>query len=397
MTDDISSTRVRIEQLARNYQRVVLAILAERYAQAKPAPPKPLTIPKIFGPEHGENFISDYLAYVLDPGKNGIGEAPLAQLLSLCGVDPADLPLAEVTIHREYSLENGRIDLLLEWEDLLVLGIENKILSAEGEEQTKRYADAFCGEFTETPYHLVYLTREGQKPGSKAFQPVSYLQLLKAFREVQVADEISARRRVLWEDFLEHLEVYIIMSDPEHFEFSDKAQLCLEHLDMILDLEDALKRDWNDALSYIRGQISAHLEDGDWKTSFDEKGQALQVYKSTWGLSTVVVRYEYRLSIEDLRSQKVLFMVNVQGGQKDELLSLFDQRHPGLQTTYLGQGIDYRPRDRRNAIAWKTYPISRDVDQIARAFIDAFNEFQFLEKEIDDVLAEWKQQNEAVA
>lgn len=66
MTRDVASVGKRMEQLVREYQRIEqraraaeqrqveeyrtrLAILAERYAQAKPAPPKPLTIAHLPG------------------------------------------------------------------------------------------------------------------------------------------------------------------------------------------------------------------------------------------------------------------------------------------------------------------------------------------------------------
>jgi hypothetical protein len=374
--------------------RATLATLVKQYARARPAPPKPLTIPTIFGRKYSEDFISDYLAYALDPSQNGIGEAPLAQLLRLCGVDLLDVPLAKVTVHREYSLETGRIDLVLEWQDTLVMGIENKILSAEGKEQTVRYARAFRKQFKDTPYHLVYLTPGGKRAGSRAFQSVSYAQLLEALRGVRLSPDFSARRRILWEDFLEHLEVYIVMSDPEHFEFSEKAQLYLEHLEMILDLQEALQRDWDDAISYIGGQVSAHLEGGLWTINFGGKSRHQQIYKPSWKLPEVWVHFEYYFSVDDLRQKRFSLMVDVEGKEGDGIRSLFDQRYATLEAQYQNSGIEHHP-SRRVSIAWKEYTIARDVDQIAQAFIDALDEFRFLEPEIDEVLAEWSQSREA--
>jgi hypothetical protein len=90
-------------------------------------------------------------------------------------------------------------------------------------------------------------------------------------------------------------------------------------------------------------------------------------------------------------------MIDVEGKKRDRILSLFDQRHSNLEAKYRERGISYRPQTRRHAIAWKTYPISRDIELIAQAYIDALDEFRFLEREIDEVLAEWQRQNEAVA
>ena len=406
MTDDTSLAPIHIGQLATEYQRVVqkaraaerqqlegygakLAVLVEQYDQVKPAPPKPLTIPAIFGRQHDENFISDYLAYALDPGRNGIGEAPLAQLLNLCDIDAADLPLEDVTIHREYQLENGRIDLLLEWEDMLVLGIENKILSTEGTGQTRYYAKVVPRLFEGTSYHLVYLTRDGHKAGSSKFQSISYVQLLVALRNVAATSATTLRQRVVWDDFLEHLEVYIIMSDPDHFEFSEKAKLYIEHQTMLHDLENTFKKEWNEALAYLEEQLHTHLEGGPWITRFHgTRYNFHQVLKPSWHSAGLSIHYEYWFTVARLNRRELTFMVDVESKRADEFLARFDARYPSLETDYRERGIRYRPPNRKNAIAWKAYPITQDIDQVARTFIDAFTEFRFLEKEIDTVLAE---------
>ena len=91
-------------------------------------------------------------------------------------------------------------------------------------------------------------------------------------------------------------------------------------------------------------------------------------------------------------------MVDVEGPleQRDKVLALFDQYYPSFEVPYRERGITYRPPRRRIAIAWKTYPISRNIEEIAQTFIAAYNEFRFLEKAIDEALAELEQDNEAV-
>jgi hypothetical protein len=409
MTRDLASVRKRIEQLARDYQRILhragaaeqrrledyrarLAALVAQYARAKPAPPKPLTIPRIFNQAYGENFISDYLAYVLDPGKNGIGEAPLARFLSLCGIDSTDLPLAEVTIHREYPLDDGRIDLLLEWEDTLVLGIENKILSVEGRQQTASYARVIrrlCGE---TPYHLIYLTRGGQRAGSRKFRPLSYAQLAQALREVQLPAETTTRRRVLWEDFLEHLEVYIV-SLPDRFEFSEKAQLYLSHLDMIHDLTTSFDQEWRDAITYIERRLSPRLDGGPWNTKFSPANPWQFVFKAPWESSALWVYYMYLIKPADLRptGQKIRFVAQADRAQREDFVKQFDRRKPGLDDLYKKRGIEYCPPHRRYAMARKEYDIPPDINDIVPVMLSAWAEFRFLETEIDQVLAEMQE------
>jgi hypothetical protein len=130
-----------------------LALLAERLAvigtkarqSADRSRPRE-TIPALFGRAYDENFISDYLAYILDPARNGIGSEPLQALLSVAFDPDLDVDLDNVTILREYAFGDvnfGRIDLLIQLGDQGergVIGIENKILASEGDTQTISYA-----------------------------------------------------------------------------------------------------------------------------------------------------------------------------------------------------------------------------------------------------------------
>lgn len=397
---------MELNQLRVDYQRVIdtqanderqtvnaymscLDALAVQYDIARSQPPRPLTIPAIFHRSRHENTVSDYLAYVLDPQQNGIGEAPLAQLLQLCDVDATDLPLAEATVYREYTLGNGRIDLLIEWEDAFVLGIEVKVFSPEGPDQTPSYAREMRKAFEDTPHHLVFLTRGGQKPRSKRFQPLSYQQLLEAFHKVQLPEEISARQAVLWADFLEHVEVYVAMSEPDHFEFSERTALYLDHYEMIEDLRSAFRSEWNKAIDYIEHQVYAQLDGGPWETRFTG-GQYgwRQVFKTSWHQPGLSVRCDYHFSESRFRRGELTFSVDVEGSRAIDFLSLFDQRYPALEDTYNVQGIVYRPPKMRGAIAWKTYRTTHDIEQVAEVFVNVLREHRFLVPEIDTVLEE---------
>lgn len=365
-----------------------LAALEAEFAQARGAAAKPLTVPAIFSRSYDENFISDYLAYILDPARNGIGEAPLARLLELCGIEAGDLPLGDVTVHREYSLRGGRIDLLVEWKGALILGIENKILSAEGQGQTAYYAHRIPDEFPGLDYHLVYLTRTGEPAGSEEFRPVSYARLVEALRRVRLPADMPARRRVLWEDLLEHLEVYIVMSDPTHFEFSEKAGLYLTHQNMIDDLVSTFNREWGEAVAFIEQQLRANLEGGPWTANWSRGASTSwkPVFKPDWQSQDLFVHFEYWLGPAEFHRGNLCFMAEAEGSRADRFHELFAQRFPGLKGRYEERHIAYRPRRRKQAMAWKEYSLSQDVEQVAQVFIEAFEEFRFLEGEIDRVL-----------
>lgn len=376
------------EQILLDSYRETLAQLRARWDQLPQVPEPPLTILKIFGRSGDENFISDYLAYILDPEKNGIGTEPLERFLELCEVDAHDLSWENFSIRREKTLDQGRIDFLLVWEDELVVGIENKIYSQEHNNQTLRYEQDIFGRFGNVPIRLVYLSPRTQEPASKKFIPVLYGDLLEALRPVKLNPEIGLRKYVLWEDFLEHLEAYI-MADPQNFEFSPRAMMYIEHHQMIEDLVKEYRTRYGALIEWLEERMREHLAQEKWEMNFNRSANYWhQISKPTWGAERWRVHYEYWLSVSRLKANEVDFMVDVEGREANALLQRFDQLYPSIQAEYQKRGIAYRPSNRRLAIAWKTYSIPHNWQEIADVFIAAFEEFGFLEPEIDAVIVE---------
>lgn len=366
--------------------------LAAQYLEVAPRPPKPWTIPRIFGRTWRENFISDYLAYLLNPAKSGLGTAPLAALLELCDIDLSSIDLAGVLIHREYNLDGRRIDLLLEWEDELVVGIEAKIGATENPGQTKHYARVISREFKGVPQHCIFLTRTGTKAKSTKFQPLSWTQLLEAFRAVEIDEVDHLRQRILWEDFLEHLEVFIVMSDPNQFQFSEKAALYLEYGSMIEDVRKAFNAEWADAIAFLENHLNANLSGGPWETNFNRtRHHWHQVYKTHWKTGGVFVHYQYDIPPSLLSEGKFNFFVDVEGSQPELFLTRFNHHYLEFKDLYHQFGISYRPATRRKSIAAKTYGTDKTIEAVAHTFMEAFTEFRFLETGIDDVLSDLKE------
>jgi PD-(D/E)XK nuclease superfamily protein len=364
-----------------------LPVLANKYARAKPAKSAPLTIPAIFNRSYDENFISDYLAYVLNPQKNGIGLGPLKALLKLCAIDEADIPLDDAIIRREYPLEKGRLDLLIRFGESLVVGIENKIFSSEGTNQTPYYALVMDDLFADIPHHMIFLTRTGHRARSTKFIPASYAMLLMALKEVSVDHVQDHRKLFLWEDFLEHLEVYIMTANPNHFEFSEKSKLYIENHPMIHDLTTTFDREWDQAITYLETHFREGLTGGPWNTVFQTRYSWQQVYKPRWATGNPNIHFEWWLPLSAFLQGEMAFMVDVEGKRMAETLTVFASRYPSIESQYKQKGIQYCPQNRKNAIAFKKYRISQDINQIADIFLESFDEFRFLEAEIDTVLA----------
>ena len=100
-----------------------LAKMQGEYEHIRPSHSRNLTIPNIFRKTFDENFLSDYLAYILDPQINGIGITPLKSLIKVTFPETDDRYWKNTKIYREYALEGGRIDILIVTDDETIIGI----------------------------------------------------------------------------------------------------------------------------------------------------------------------------------------------------------------------------------------------------------------------------------
>jgi hypothetical protein len=365
-----------------------LTALAARYKNAR-VPEPLLTIPRVFGRTHDEYFISDYLAYILDPAKNGLETAPLEAFLRLCQIDIMNIPLEHAHIRREYGLEGGRIDLLIECGEYFVVGVENKIYSPEGVGQTIHYSRVMDKNFSDIPHHLVFLTRTGYHAASKNAIPISYTMLWEALRSVPVSNLQDRRKLVMWEDFLEHLEVYIMNknSTSNLFTFSEKAQLYFDNYEMITDLTEIYKQEWGDAIAFLETSLNSRLGEG-WETDFPTRYGYQLLYKPQWRPNNIFIHFEWWFTFDAYQNRHIKTMVDVEGKRSVEALAFFDLQYKKLDKTYAQLGIEYRPKKRKNAIAFKEYFIEQDINKVAEKFYESFEELGFLEPVIDEVLAD---------
>jgi hypothetical protein len=212
--------------------------------------------------------------------------------------------------------------------------------------------------------------------------------LLAAFKQISIENVQEHRKLALWEDFLEHLEAYITMATSDRFEFSEKAQLYLAHQPMIDDLTTTFEKEWAKAVAYLEARFLAGAKGGPWHTGFTPRVAWMQASRSHWSSSDLFIHFEWYLPVSGLVNGIMPFWVDVEGKMANKALALFDSRHQPLEPLYLQRNIEYRPSSRRHAIASKNYPISQDMDAIAEVFITSFEEFRFLENEVDEVLAE---------
>jgi len=105
---------------------------------------------------------SDFLAWLIDPSGPLSGNWLLKALLER--VAPEQVYEDDPTVEREVAIENGRVDILVNW-DSFKLVIENKVWSDEGDAQIARYLRS--GEIAGgCAAKILYLSPRGRPPAS---------------------------------------------------------------------------------------------------------------------------------------------------------------------------------------------------------------------------------------
>jgi len=131
--------------------------------------------------KHHEDLHSNFIGYLLDPNESHkLGNIFLNSFLEIISSKVEDKIIESIrlnepfTLRREFAVQEGRIDLLLESKNLVII-IENKIFAKDQEYQLKRYDD--WAKRVGKPYIIIYLTLDGrysaQNPNINYF-PISY-------------------------------------------------------------------------------------------------------------------------------------------------------------------------------------------------------------------------------
>ena len=180
------------------------------------------TTARIFGIEHKENYISNWLAFLIDPARFGSAD-PLNALLNLYFSKleleeggKGDNSVSEdeqVEVSREETLGLGeRIDFLITT-DKLMIGIESKIYAGLHTNQLKKYRESIRAmaqkdEEVKIPVLLLLTPGRSREVPSDDFIHVTFEELASAFRELHFDYLNNLRSAFLLEDFVNYVDEY---------------------------------------------------------------------------------------------------------------------------------------------------------------------------------------------
>lgn len=315
------------------------------------------TIPKIFKKTYDENFISDFIAYVLDPNHNGVGIEPLIRLVEgysdngICILKSLkDKP--NLKVEREYTLSNGRrIDILIKVGSDMIIGIENKIFSTELENQTKDYANSINKEFPNYESVLLFLTPKGIEPVSGSFLPISYSQLISKLRKVDFNYRDDIRRKIIFDEFILHVEEYIMNKKSDII--SEQTKLYIEYYKTIKKLEDYYDRDSIMVFEEFEEMVKDIYAD-DWQFNISKDRGWHTIYKKHWDIKDLFIHHEFWISARNiLIEDKLLHFIEIEGKDKEIFFTLFGQEYEKIKDEYKSKNIKYRPPNRKHAIAYR--------------------------------------------
>lgn len=204
-------------------------------------------MPMIFKKTTDENFLSDWLAYILNPKINSLGVKPLNILLKPlfnielsdnCETDMGDV--GEYSACREvYLNSNNRIDFLFSvtdnnLEEKYLIGIENKIMAGESKpDQLKIYSDLIekltkrKTNNTELKKYfgyenilLIFLTIDGYNSNSPGkFKAFSHKTFIENLKKIPTNPLENLRASFLVNEYIKNMEDYIVNNQyDENFE-----------------------------------------------------------------------------------------------------------------------------------------------------------------------------------
>ena len=279
--------------------------LLEQMPTANITPPTN-TIGHIFRHERKENFISDWLAFLLNPEYAGNAE-PLSALLELASVtEPVDL--SNVSIVRENVFEDKkRIDFFIETNSHII-GIENKILSDFQHNQLKGYRTQLSQKSEQVGKKLLlillYPRRNTfcsrlEKKKYYDFRPVTYEDLVSEFKRIRFSVFDNLRATVLMEDFIAHMEEYIMQETNNTtlnlemwgFEATKRAEL--------QKLKASLKNSKEQFNHYIANKLDSVIcnrsDREQWKKTITNT--YFQLYKGEW--EKYQIHFELLKTVQD--------------------------------------------------------------------------------------------------
>jgi hypothetical protein len=192
------------------------------------------------------------------------------------------------------------------------------------------------------------------------------------------------------------LEVYIVMTNFQQVQFSEKTQLYLENYQMLQDMERTFKDDWREAIEHLERYLSTLIAnepweaDGEWEIDANKTGRHWLLFRNkAWSAKGLNIDFWWQLSPGDWLEGRIPFTIDWRGKKEltADFLAQIDDEYKRYQNQHNLDGMIYRPSYRPVCIVQKNYSFDRSIEAVEAIFVQSIADFQFLIPIIDRIAA----------
>lgn len=325
------------------------------------------TLPDIFGIERREIYITQWLAFLLDPAQNGHGNAPLNALLECAGYNQETDNWHNVRVYTECMLGKRRIDILIMADDSII-GIENKIDSSETNEQTVDYYKSISSKNFKNEYYIFLKPQNNPaKPKSGEFAVVTYCELRNKLHEktggVNTTDE---RCQWLMKEFIKYVDEVSIMEET----FTTRAIKYAECYDeYIKDAETEYKNFLRHIVNRIKDGITGADKNIRVKSIF--AGELILIEDLRIDSEHFRFHYEIQAHKSLIKNKEIMLYVHLESykSSNDDILYLFEK-----EATKMGLKSDWREDDNNSVCVLEERKFSEICDENGKGIDQTIDE-----------------------
>ncbi len=274
-----------------------------------------------------EMIVSEWLSFIFDPSRNGVGNATITKLLEAIDMD-YDLDSIEfISTDVEVSTDEGRrIDIIIKYKGLWII-IENKLDSTENNVQTKDYYKYIEKIKSDNKVIYVYLKPNYNKsqPTEKKFIVLTYGKLfskLKGISEFEYNDKSKYK----------YLKEFILSGDrfmrKEELDYNEVIQFYINNKDKMELIENEYKmqnKRLHEKLRYdILNMINDKREDyvTDDHTSITPRNY-IQYYQKHWYKEKYNIHFELMFPSEKILAKNIKcdIVLHIEGKNPTEVMN----------------------------------------------------------------------------
>ncbi|NLC05809.1 MAG: PD-(D/E)XK nuclease family protein [Erysipelothrix sp.] len=268
--------------------------------------PKTDTIALIFNKVRDENFISDWLAYLIEKD---------IQILELIFEHfQFEESVSDFNVIREYTFYDGRrIDFLIE-SDQFLIGIENKVDSGKQQNQLEDYKKNIVEIAEDRNILLVFLKPfSNNSHATHGFLDLTYDELASILKKVKVNFINNLRYSFLLQDFIIHLEENL-MSKNNDYSYNEWTAFISKHQDKVDAIIKAGKIERVNMMAHLQNEIHLLVNYSDeWEFSkFIASLNYLQFYKKVWK-QDIDIHFELYIKSGLYLPESVVIRIDVEG------------------------------------------------------------------------------------